>query len=352
MTTINLKEHSVLVSITNHCFKPSLIHKGESAAVRSVNNTAKDAVKVLVSPIDKAFWAPMYNKQMEILRWRDSMTLPWSKGEVILPVTLMDEFTEGLRKKLDEFDEILNEQMKKYPDLVNAAPRDRMGKLHNPEHYPPAEVVRSRYAVEVEFSPVPDRDDFRLKCTEEQLTMLQDQNDKHIATMHKQMTANLYERLAKQVGACVKALHKDTKRVHESVFATIHEMVASEPKLNLSSDEGVHSRYQDARRILLTRTVESFRNDHTLREQVRDAAVVLLNSLPCNTGTQQPCTPVAQPPAPVVTPEPEPEPVLVTPEPEPEPEPEPVPVVTPEPEPVATPSLNEEESSLLKAMGF
>ena len=340
MTTTNLKEHSILVSIENHCFNPSRTHKGETAKVRQDNQASKDAVHVIVKPIPKDFWGPIKNAQMEIIRWRDLHTLPWSKGFNILPIVKFDMFTAGLRERLDAFYEIRNAQMHKYSDLVANAPRDHVGKLYNPEYYPPHEVVRSAFDVEVQFIPVPDREDYRLQCTEDQLKQLVADNDKHLQTMHKQIVETLHTRLYKAVAACSKALHPDTERIHESVFETLHELVEDEPSMNLVNDAGIHSHYQVAKRILLTRTVDTYRNDDTIRGQVHLASLVILGDLKPGAPAPVVSAPVVSAPAPLPPP---PEEIIVEVE-SYEPAPEPVVQELPPPPPTS------EDDALLAAL--
>jgi hypothetical protein len=356
-TKVNLAEHCVLVRHTNRCFKPSHVDKGETHSVISRNQAASTAATVLVKPLDKSFYGPIYNHQQRITKFIEFHTVPWGNGNHLLPVVRLEEFTDGIRKLLDELQEVREKQLLLYPDIVANAPRDRMGALFNPKHYPPLEEVRKKYETVVTYSPVPTKDDFRLDITAEQLQMLQTQHEEEVAEVYRKVEQALFTRLAKGLGDCAKALHPDTLRIHDSVFGTLQELIASEPDLNLCGSEEIKRRYREAKAVLLTRTVDNLRDDDALRHTVFKATVDLVASLPgweealveskydlirgdvravCNPVALQPCTPAVEelppPPAEIVVPA---DMAYET--------------VAPEPE---EPPLSEEDTSLLAALGL
>ena len=353
---INITDRAVIVNHTHHCFKPSHIHREATRNVQAASGASRDAAQVVVRPLDKSFYGPIYNQQQRITRYIRFHTVPFENGTDLLDVDKLPTFMAEISKLIEELNQIRDEQMQKYPDLVANAPRDRMGKLHNPEYYPPVEEVRAKFKTVVTYDPVPHRKHFLMSLGEEQMQALHAQHIERMKGVERSVEQSLFDRLSKQVGDCCKALHPDTLRLHDSVFDTLATMVVDEPSLNLFKSAKVTSLYHTARQILLTKGVDLLRGDDILRGQVYTAACQFVATIPGweaavgeakYDGIRRDLVPkinLVKPPMPTA---PAPAPVV---EPEPEPEPEPAPVV--EPAPVPAPVVDDEEAALLASLGL
>lgn len=139
--------------------------KSVSAEVEKAHG-AHDAGKYNKLLVDKSLLDPISRLAARVRESHYFSTHAWNdSGARLLPTKLFMSYTDQMRKYRAEFDKLVNELLAKYPAEVQAA-RVRLGSMYNPGDYPDVANLANRFAINIEYTPVPAGDDFRIDLGE------------------------------------------------------------------------------------------------------------------------------------------------------------------------------------------
>lgn len=219
---------------------------------------------------------------LQAAAWRAhyAMTVPWSsaaggdedegaarrRGPRLLSnaqfaeyISTMEDYRGQARAAVDEFCEA-------YPALRDKA-REALGRLYDPSLYPTSDQIRARFAMTVEFSPVPDVGAFSqagVKLPPGTGDML----DELMAERHKQMLGNAMKDIWMRTALAVKRMAERASsdgKLHASINTQVAEAVSLLRAFNIH-DDPVQADMADAiEELLRMAPVEAMREDKALR---------------------------------------------------------------------------------------
>ena len=168
----NLSDRALLLSPVIHTFyntrSDSRMLSEAMTTVRGL--TTDDAIMRSLLPVE-AFKGINAAKQ-KVRKTITDHTFLWSEAGRILPAADVFKFHEVLNKVLAEFNEEADALADVYPALV-AQMRQLRGDWFNELEYPATkEAFRERFHVELNFTPFPDVEDFRLQVPDEMLDQI------------------------------------------------------------------------------------------------------------------------------------------------------------------------------------
>jgi len=135
--------------------------KSVSAEVEKAHG-AHDAGKYNKLLVSKALLDPITRLAARIRESHYYSTHAWSdSGARLLPSKLFAAYTDRMRAFRVEFDNTVHTMLGAYPLEVQAA-RVRLGSMYNPDDYPDVSELKERFSINLEFTPVPNGDDFRV----------------------------------------------------------------------------------------------------------------------------------------------------------------------------------------------
>jgi hypothetical protein len=101
--------------------------------------------------------------------WHNTHTMPWAdKGARLLPTSLFLDYKQEANTRRYTFDRMRDNFVADYPAIVQTA-HNYLGNLFNPDDYPSADEVYSKFGFRMVFSPVPESGDFRLDLPAQEL---------------------------------------------------------------------------------------------------------------------------------------------------------------------------------------
>lgn len=198
-----LQDRSVLADLTIHRWTATKHDRTVSAEVER-SHAAKNAGRYNKQLIDKEHLAEIDELANQLRKLHYNYTLPWTdKGARLLPSKLFMDYREGVTKLKQQRKIAVDKFIGEYPNLVTQA-RQRLNTMFDPKDYPPIDVLRNSFDVELEITPVPDVGDFRVDIAKE----VQDE-------VRQQLEANLKTRQEKAVKDCWQRVHEVAKRVYD-----------------------------------------------------------------------------------------------------------------------------------------
>ena len=206
--------------------------------------------------------------------WHYTRTLPWSdKGVRLLPTSLFFDYKAELTKRQFEFDRMIGQFLIDYPQLVQQA-QSNMGTLFNPEDYPSAEEVRSKFGFKVVFSPVPESGDFRLDLPSQELADMRADYDMAYNTRLNEAMGAAWGKLHEMLTGMSKKLTEsddDTKRRwHDTFLTNAYDMCSLLTHLNVANDPKLEAARQRMESALTGADIEIIKTDELTRANLKD----------------------------------------------------------------------------------
>lgn len=206
-------------------------------------------------------------------------TLPWTDdGWRLLPITNYYEYMEALRKARREFHEAVEAFIIEYPELVKDAEKKLNG-MYDAAEYPSASRLRLKFSCEVEFSPLPTGEDFRVSLPKEEMKrMVSDVEDRLSRSMEGAME-DLWRRLAEAVGAVSKRLDDEGRYLKDDMLTKLRDVAEAAGRLNIANNPQLEQLRKQAIAELTTTPVDTLKNQPDLLEAKAKKARDILKAM-------------------------------------------------------------------------
>ena len=176
------------------------LDRRETKEVVYRNGASERAVRVNKSLLPGAeSLEAVTKKATEIRTWFYERTLPWSGSARILRSDAYWSFVQELNNHKAAYERRVDEFVAEYPALVAHAQADLNG-LYNPDDYPPEDVIRDKFRVNIRFLPVPAAGDWRVSLSDELMAELKESVERDV----REATAVAMKEAWSRLHACVK----------------------------------------------------------------------------------------------------------------------------------------------------
>jgi hypothetical protein len=225
-------------------------------------------------------------------------TAPWlDNGYRVLPATHYLAYVNEARTlkdaalaKVEEFCTVT------YPKLRDSAAK-RLGKAYRESDYPTPAELRHRWGIEIHFTPIPDKADFRVDLPAKELAQINKDIDAQVASALENATQDLFERLYRVVLAMRDRLNKVSSEppekgkrkgsFRESAITNVRELCELLPKLNFTGNKDLARLAKEVSTSLGAHDAEALRDDVAMRHKAVADADVFLKSMAAYIGPQE-----------------------------------------------------------------
>ena len=263
---MSLQEKAMLITLSVSCWTARKQDKKVSAEVEASHN-ARDAGRYNKLLIDKVHLDPLTSYAGSIRQYHYKMTLPWmDNGARLLPSKLFLEYSQEVRKMQSEYERLVNDLVNKYPQLVQEA-RQRLGTMYDPDDYPDAYDIRSKFSVETDIMPVPDGADFRVGVADSERERIRAEISQRVAQRQASAVRDAWVRIREVVGNVAARLSTPKPIIRDSLIENTEELARLLPGLNVNDDPAMSDVCQ---RIIdkLIVSPDRLRRSMSLRRQV------------------------------------------------------------------------------------
>jgi hypothetical protein len=180
-------------------------------------------------------------------------TMPWDdRGDRVLPTSLVLDFKTRFNAKRDEFFRARDYIIQHLPNLQSIA-ANYLGAMYNPDDYPSADEVYSKYDWQLSMKPIPDSGHLYLDLPKQDMDELREALDRENDEKLKQAMQLPWKRLhdiltgmSAKLTTTGDAETDDKKRFHATFLTNAHELVELLGHMNISNDP----KLEDARNLL------------------------------------------------------------------------------------------------------
>jgi hypothetical protein len=207
------------------------------AAKVAAGATAPDAGSFNKRLLPKEALKPVRNIENKIYAKHCDLTVPWYfNGVDFLPSKLFLNYTEVMRALKDEHARAVSDLITSYP-IYRANRAKELGTMFNVQDYPPPDVLRASFNIDIKFMPVPDVDDFRIDIENEELTKLQTALKADLTTAQRQAMAAIWQRVTETLEHVYDRLADPERIFRDSLVDNALQLSELLPGFNITNDE-------------------------------------------------------------------------------------------------------------------
>lgn len=215
--------------------------------------------------------------------WHNTRTLPWAdKGARLLPTTLFMDYKAESNVRRDTFNNMVDNFITHYPALVQTA-NNYLGKLFNPEDYPSAEEVRSKFGYRLVLSPVPESGDFRLAIADQDLQDIRKQYEDNFSQRLAEAMREPWDRMHKLLIGMSEKLtdnegdEESKKRYHDTLVTNAQGLCSMLTHLNITKDPKLEQARRDLELTMLGADIEVIKESPEVRKDMKAKVDAILS---------------------------------------------------------------------------
>lgn len=192
-----------------------------------------------------------------------AQTLPWmTDGSRIISSKNYMKFTAEFRKIKTQFETAVKDFEAAYPRLQSEAKKS-LGDLYDGAEYPSQKEISSKFAIEVNYLPLPDVKDFRVQVSEaEKRDFVKKMREVEAVAMR-----DCWNRLHGVVKAAAEKLQNPKAIFRDSLIENINEIVALLPSLNVGEDKALEDSRREVEALVSKLSTESLRENKDTRSK-------------------------------------------------------------------------------------
>lgn len=278
MTRYNIDTCAMLVEFNASQWTARKLDKGATdEIVHTKNAQDKGAARVNKNLLAGRKELEVINKHVGVVRtFVYNNTLPWSDSGIrLLPSIKFMDFNQRMQEFEDEFSKLVADFVDVYPTLITAQAM-ALGDMFNRDDFPSPSDVAHRFDFRLNYMPVPTAGDFRIdvgndaeKELKAKLSKLADERIDHAMRDVKARLKEHLDRMSDRLGSDVVNKEIKTRKFHDSLLDTAHELCDLVKALNITNDQDLEGARKALSEALLGVDVKELRTNMPVRNDVK-----------------------------------------------------------------------------------
>ena len=250
-------------------------HRLDKQATRELTAKAlanDDAARVNKHLVAKEWLAPIVTARSALRTQFITMTLPWKdNGDRLLPRPMFEAFIEEHEKLAKVFRAEVDKFLTTgYPTAIDQA-EFRMGSLFKPDDYPPVEVLRPKFYVNLVIDAVTEAKDFRVTMSKDQVTRIQKEMEEATNARIAKAMGDVWQRVGKALGHFAQKMADEEAVFRDSTLDNLVGIVEMLPAMNIMNDPNLAKIGEDIRDAISGIEVKELRKDKMVRKAAAKA---------------------------------------------------------------------------------
>lgn len=213
-----------------------------------------------------------------------SMTMPWSDlGMRLLPTAQYFKYHQQMTDLQNEFELMVDTFCNNYTWEVSRA-QARIGSLFHADEYPSEDSIRSKFAFNISYIPLPDAGDFRVDVGNDQREVLESHYNDYYSKQLQAAMGDVWQRTYKALSNMSERLDYsgDAKKkvFRDSLVENVLDMVELLNVCNVSGDSQMSAMALKLDDALRGVTPDGLRNNETFRAETKRVVDDVIKSLP------------------------------------------------------------------------
>lgn len=266
-------DKAVLVSLNVSIWTANKLDREVSREVASQKRLKNDQMaRVWKSLLPKNnFFSAITGIAAKARKFHYANTFSWAQeGIRLLPTKNYLAYMEFMRKAKADYEKAVDAFLKEYDQLRQDA-KEALNSIYKDSDYPPASVLRSKFAFSTVVTPVPSGESFQADVPEEEAEKVRKDIEASVQEAFRAANRDLWERLYATIAKVQERL-ADPKGARESSLASLRDMLSLLDRLNISGDERLERLRKQAEDRLNSMTLKEFKSDEDKRSAAMQEA--------------------------------------------------------------------------------
>ena len=232
-----LQDSGMLVSLTITQWAARKLDKTTSFEVCKAKSADQNAGSFHKQIIPNGYLKNINQLVNRIRNFHYANTLAWThKGSDLLPSRNYMKYVKTMGKLQDKFNEAVNDFLDHYDTVVKQAVNSLHG-LYEESDYPTAEMIRRKFKMEINMTPIPSSGDFRIDINEKELSKLRDKLEHQLAEAQVAAEQDLFSRLYTAIAKATITLRTPGKIFRNTLILNIEELCTMIPDMNINNNK-------------------------------------------------------------------------------------------------------------------
>ena len=286
MTRYNIDSCALLVEFNASQWTARKLDKSATDEIVTTKNAQeKSAARVNKNLLAGRKELEVINKHVGVVRtFVYDNTLPWSDSGIrLLPSVRFFEFNKRMEDYELEFNQLVADFINIYPSLITAQAM-ALGDMFNRDEYPSPSDIAHRFSYRLNYMPVPTAGDFRVdvgneaeKEIKEKLSKLADERIEHAMKDVKERLREHLARMSDRLGNDIINGEIKTRKFHDSLLDTAHDLCDMVKALNITNDQELESARKALSQAIDGVDVKELRTSMPIRGDVKASVDAILN---------------------------------------------------------------------------
>lgn len=278
-TSKKIIEKALLVRLSISIYNPKRQDKKITNEVLTQRQAGKDAGKWIKNLIDPKKLDKIINLSQKARLENYKFSLPWdNEGFRILPITTFTDYQSKIRELKKEFQTETENFINNFPAYVEEAKKALNG-MFNASEYPSIKTLKDKFDFNIDFSPLPASDDFRINLKSDDLEEMRKNIDDRVTKALESANRDLWNRLKTPIEHLLNALKEDDKKFKNASFENIKEIVSIIPALNVTDDPNFKIVCNEIENTILNVTPDDVRENKALRKSTAQETENILKKM-------------------------------------------------------------------------
>jgi hypothetical protein len=168
-------------------------------------------------------------------------TLPWDDwGSRVLPAKMYFEYMAKQGQYRDELQAAVDEFLTHYDEMKEEA-KKRLNGMYRETDYPTKESLGDTFGIDVNVTPIPTGDDFRVSLGDQEVEMIRADIEERMQAVIDETVKELWRRLYESIETMRDRLgsymNDSSKRFQSSWIENVRRIVEILPKLNFTDNQ-------------------------------------------------------------------------------------------------------------------
>ena len=282
----SLASSAMLVDLQISKWTGRRLDKKASTEVTVSNNADKGVANVHKKLLGNCDELDAINKHVGETRnhYHYAMTMPWSNMGLRL-VTTANYFNyhKVMTDRQTSFQSLVDVFLQSYEWKVSQVSAS-LGNLFNSSDYPTLDQMRSKFAFNFSYAPLPDAGDFRIDIGNEQSQAMKEQYEDYYSKQLQNAMGDVWTRLHDSLSKMSERLDyqgkDDKKTFRDTLVSNVENMIGLLKTCNVTDDPKMEQARVVLDDALRGVTPDALREDDYLRSQTKQSVDEVIKSLP------------------------------------------------------------------------
>jgi len=270
---MSLSKAGMLVKLTRNSWYGFSKDNGATEAAKTATGaTAADAGSFNKRLLPKEALKPVRYVENKIYSKHCELTVPWYfNGVDFLPSKLFLNYTEVMRALKDEHAVAVAALVVQYP-VFRANRAKELGSMFKVEDYPPPDVLKASFNIDIKFMPVPETADFRIDIESEELDKLKKSLGRDLTNAQSQAMRTIWARVMETLDHVYERLADPERVFRDSLIDNALQLSELLPGFNIIGDPRMELVAQGISSDICKYSADTLRTDPDARLSVAEAA--------------------------------------------------------------------------------